>query len=67
MRFIKSLWAAEQCQRHGLSVRKAQKNFYLCCPQCGQPYAHQEGFLVEASKRTLKEIGIQSSSARWTH
>ena len=66
-RFVKSEWAAEQCQRHGFSVQKAQKNLYLCCPQCGQPYAYQVGFLVEATKGELKGIGIQSSSALWAY
>ena len=63
-RYVKSEYAAKAAARSGLRVFVAQKEYFTCCRQCGEAYAVEEGWVVEADNSTLRGLGLMSSSSR---
>lgn len=60
-RFVKSLWAAEVARKHGYKVTPAKKPWYPDPYYGPEPVFSQEGYIVEASRRELLNLGLKSS------
>jgi len=63
-RYVKSEYAAKAAAEAGLRVFVAQKEYFVCCRQCGEAYAVDQGWVVEADNSTLRGLGLMSSSSR---
>ena len=63
-RYVKSEYAAKTAAASGLRVFVAQKEYFVCCRQCGEAYATEEGWVVESTNSTLRGLGLMSSSSR---
>lgn len=62
-RFIKNLEVAELLTSKGFKITKHSKDLFECCQLCGESFATQEGFLIEANKKELLTLGIISSKS----
>ena len=63
-RYVKSEYAAQVAAEAGLRVSPCRKEYFVCCRQCGDAYAIEEGWVVESTNSTLRGLGLMSSSSR---
>lgn len=59
--FVKNQNVAFQVDNN---ARKATKDYYSCCPSCGNSFATVDGFVVVSplTRRQLKDLGILVSA-----
>ena len=48
------------------NAKKATKDYYACCPNCGNSLATIDGFVVVSplTRRQLKDLGVLVSAAK---
>ena len=64
-RFIKSIWAYERALKHGFQIQPHTKRIYASVNDkfsITNNYSYVAGWVIEATKRELVDIGIKSNS-----